>query len=244
MKIAICDDEKSCLDMVIAVADEYKKDRSEKKISFEFFSSSEDLYSAAEKIGGYDVYVLDVIMPFMNGIELGLKLREADYDGKIVYLTSSEEYSLDAFRVKAFDYIIKPIKKDVFYKVMDDLCASVSEKKGKSLIVKTKEKSVKVNYDSILFAEFNKRAVCYHLAGGKCVESTTVRTTFSQAMQELLCDPRFYACGQSLVVNLDHVTEVENSAVNFASGKSVYVGEKLCRKLRDVWAEYLFGQEG
>lgn len=244
MKIAICDDEKSCLDQVLSVAEEYKKDRAQKNISFEVFSSPEDLFCAAQKIGGYDIYILDVIMPFMTGIELGIKLREAEYDGKIIYLTSSEEYSLDAFRVKAFDYIIKPIKKEAFYKTMDEAGAAVSEKKGKSLIVKTKEKSVKVNYDNILFAEFSKRAILYHLVGGKCVESVTVRTTFSQAIQELLCDPRFCACGQSLVVNLDHITEVESSAVVFDSDKSAYVGEKLCRKLREVWSEYLFGQEG
>ena len=83
MRIAICDDEAICLSQVAAVADEYNKD---KGISFDTFSHPEDLLEAAEKIGGYDIYILDVIMPSLNGIELGLKLRDAGYDGKIIYL--------------------------------------------------------------------------------------------------------------------------------------------------------------
>ena len=244
MRIAICDDEASCLAHILAVSEEYKKDRAEKGVRVDTFSHPEDILESAERIGGYDIYILDVIMPGMTGIELGVKLRDAGYDGKIIYLTSSPEYSLDAFRVKAFDYIVKPIVKEVFYKTVDEASASISEKKDKALIVKTKERSVKLKYDSIVYAEFNKRAICYYLVGGKSVESTTVRTAFSQAMSELLQDKRFVACGQSMVVNLDHVTEIENTAVVFGSAYRPFLGEKLCRKLRDVWAEYLFGQEG
>ena len=241
MRIAICDDEAICLSQVAAVADEYNKD---KGISFDTFSHPEDLLEAAEKIGGYDIYILDVIMPSLNGIELGLKLRDAGYDGKIIYLTSSEEYSLDAFRVKAFDYIIKPIRKEAFYKAVDEAVSAISQKKDNTLIVKAKERSDKLTYDSIMYAEFNKRVISYYLVGGRVVESMTVRTTFSQAMADLLADKRFTACGQSMVVNLDHVTEVENTAVVFGTSYRPFLGEKLCRKLRDTWAEYLFGQEG
>lgn len=241
MRIAICDDEAVCLSRVRTVAEEYKKD---KGIGFDAFSHPEDLLEAAEKIGGYDIYILDIVMPSMNGIQLGRALREAGHDGKIIYLTSSEEYSLDAFRVKAFDYLIKPISADAFYKAVDEAVATISEKKDKSLLVKSRERSVKLTYDSIMYAEFNKRAITYYLVGGRTVASMTVRTTFSAAMADLLADRRFAACGQSMVVNLDHVTEVENTAVVFGTTYRAFLGEKNCRKLRDTWAEYLFGQEG
>lgn len=241
MRIAICDDAAICLSQITAVANEYKKDRG---ICFDIFSHPEDLLEAAERIGGYDIYILDVIMPSLNGIELGMELRNAGYDGKIIYLTSSEEYSLDAFRVRAFDYMIKPIDKEAFYKTVDEAVASISEKKDKALIVKAKGRNVKLTYDSIMYIELNKRMITYYLVGGRTVESTTVRTTFSMAMADLLADKRFTACGQSMVVNLDHVTEVENTAVVFDVTYRPFLGEKLCRKLRDTWAEYLFGQEG
>ena len=243
MKIAIIDDDPRCLKEAAAIANEYKAQRSDKNITLDIFSHPEDLLEASYKLGGYDVYILDIIMPDMNGIELGMKLRDAGYDGKIIYLTSSTEYSLDAFRVKAFDYIIKPVSKEAFFKTADEALASIAQKKSKSMIVKTKEKSVKLTYDSIMYAEFNKRAISYYLSGGRVVESVTVRTAFSQAMADLLADKRFAACGQSMVVNLDHITEVENTAVVFGEAYRPFLGEKLCRKLRDAWVTYLFDQE-
>lgn len=244
MRLAICDDESVCLSLVTTIAEEYIKEHSHHGIVMESFSDPEDLLEASEKNGGFDIYILDVIMPGMTGIELGKSLREHGYDGKIIYLTSSEEYSLDAFRVKAYDYIIKPICKESFNKIVDEVIAAISEKKDKAMIVKTKERSVKLKYDSIMYAEFNKRIICYFLAGGKTVETLTVRTSFSQAVSELLADKRFTICGQSMIVNLDHITEIENNAVVFGNTYRPFLGEKLCRKLRDTWAEYLFDQEG
>lgn len=243
MRIAICDDESLCLAQALDAAEQYASSHTERSFVFEPFSHPDDLMEAAERIGGYDIYILDIIMPGMNGIELGAKLREAGYDGKIIYLTSSEDYYPDAFRVRAFDYLIKPVCAEPFAKAMDEAAALISEKKDKFLLVKTKDRSIKLTYDSIMYVELSKRAACYYLVGGRVVESTTLRTTFAEAMAEPLADRRFTACGQSMVVNLDHVTEVENDAVVFGSTYRPFLGEKLCRKLRSIWSAYLFEGE-
>ena len=91
MRIAICDDEPVCLGQAVSVAEECIKDRKDKKLTLHTFSASDDLFEQAEKTGGFDIYVLDVVMPGMNGIKLGKKLRDAGHNGKIIYLTSSEE---------------------------------------------------------------------------------------------------------------------------------------------------------
>lgn len=244
MRIAICDDEQFCLSQVGAVINEYEKEQSERNVVFEMFSHPEDLLEAAEKIGGYDIYILDIIMPSLNGIELGIKLRDAGYNGKIIYLTSSEEHSLDAFRVKAFDYIIKPITFETFTKAVNEAIATIAEKKDKMLIVKSKGRTVKISYDSIMYAELGKRTVCYRLTNGRTVESVTLRTTFAEATADLTNDKRFVLSGQSMAVNLDHITEIENDSVVFRSTYRAFLGEKNCRKLRSIWSKYLFDDEG
>lgn len=243
MTIAIVDDEPLCLEQISTVVKEYAQKRTSRKIVLHIFSHPEDLVESAYKLGGYDIYILDVIMPDMDGIELGRKLRESNYDGKIVYLTSSADYAVDSFRVKAFDYILKPLRKEDVFKTMDEAIASVSDKKDKALLIKTKEKSVKLYFNSIMYAEFTNRAITYYLLDGHTVKSTTVRTSFSQAMSEILADKRFTICGQSMVVNLDHVTEVENDAILFGNTYKAPLGEKNCRKLRNIWSDYLFNSE-
>lgn len=238
MKIAICDDEKKCLENALSAAEKYSKQR--KSIDIEAFSHAEDLISACEKTGGYDIYILDVVMPDMNGIQLGEKLRELDLDGKIIYLTSSEEYSLDAFKVKAFDYLVKPINDEVFFKAIDDAAEQIAEKKDKHILVKAKERSIKLTYDSIMYAELTKRSIYYYLTKGKTVESVTLRMPFTEACAKLLDDRRFFMCSQSVLVNLDHITEVESDAVIFDDTYKLFLSEKICRKLRSAWTEFLF----
>lgn len=240
MKIAICDDEVRCLDQVLAVANEYVKDRKDRVLSITHFSHPEDLLESAEKIGGYDFYILDIIMPHMNGIQLGVKLRDNGYDGKIIYLTSSEEYALDSFRARAFDYIIKPIKKDVFYKVMDEAIIATAAKKDKTIVVKTKTVSMKLNYEQILYVELNKRVLVFHMKGGKEVESILLRTTFSEAVAELIADKRFAQCGASMLLNMNRIEGLENEIVSFDDDSRVHMSKKNCRELRVLWTRYLF----
>lgn len=243
MRIAICDDQASCLEQTVRAAEQYAALHPERNLVFTSFSYPDDLIEATEKIGGFDVYILDIVMPGMNGISLGLKLRNGGYDGKIIYLTSSEDYSLDAFRVKAFDYILKPITEEAFNKVLDEALAQIALKKERYLLVKTKDRSIRIAYDSILYATLNRRTIIYHLTGGRTVESTSLRSTFSEATADLLMDRRFQLCSVSMAVNFDHITEIENEAIIFGREGRVFLGEKYCRKLRTEWSKYLFDEE-
>lgn len=244
MKIAICDDEALCRAEVLAMTQEYSEQHTGQHIEFAAFSHAEDLLEAAKKIGGFDAYLLDIVMPFMNGIELGVELRKRGYDGKIIYLTSSEEYAIDSFRAKPFQYILKPFEKAALWATLDEALESVFAQKHRSIIVRTQESSIKLNLDNILWAELNRRTVVYHLNGGKTVESVQIRTPFPEAVQELTKDSRFILCGASMVVNLQHITAVENEALIFKNTFRAWLGKKACREVRSVWYDYTFDGEG
>lgn len=243
MRIAICDDETVCTEQVKSAAERYSARRAGCHLELDAFNHPDDLLEATEKIGGYDIYILDVVMPETNGIELGAKLRAEGYDGKIIYLTSSSEYSLDAFKVRAFDYLIKPINEQLFFNAIDEAAALISRKKDKFILVKTKDRSIKLSFDSIMYAELNHRMVTYYLAGGRTVETISLRGSFTDAVAELLEDNRFNLCSVGMVVNLDHITAIESDAVVFGSTYHPFLGEKHCRKLRGAWSEHLFNGE-
>ncbi|MFF0827714.1 response regulator [Brevibacillus sp. NPDC003359] len=68
-----------------------------------------------------DVAFLDVEMPKMNGLELGAKMNELSEHTKIVFTTAYKKYALDAFKVYAFDYILKPVTPAAIERVTDRL---------------------------------------------------------------------------------------------------------------------------
>jgi len=243
MRIAICDDEAPSRAATLDIAHDYSEERKDKSIVFEAFSSPEALLDAVREKGGFDVYVLDIVMPGMNGIKLGQVLRSEGHEGKIIYLTSSDEHALDSFRVRAFDYVLKPITKEVFYSFMDEALSSINVKRDKVLLVKTKEDTARISFDSILYAELKGRAVVYHLKEGRTVISTTLRIPFTEAVGELLSDKRFALCGASMAANLGRITSVETEGIVFDGTESVFLGKKACRELRSVWSNYWINSE-
>jgi len=63
IRIAICDEESFCRDQVMTAAARYAAEYPEKNLVFTPFSYPDDLIEAAEKGGGYDIYILDMLCP-------------------------------------------------------------------------------------------------------------------------------------------------------------------------------------
>ena len=244
MKIAICDDEAICRSQLFDMVEDYREARKDRELTFEMYSEPTALLQAIYQGSHYDIYLLDIVMPKINGIQLAQNLRDAGVDNKIIYLTTSTEYALDSFRVRAFDYLLKPIEKDLLYKTLDDAINSIQIKTDKCTIIKTRDGSARVAFDSISYAELSGRALIYHLNNGSLVESTTIRCSFTEAISDLLTDSRFIQCGASMVFNLHHITSVENEGVLFADIRRVYLNKKLCRELRIAWTTYWISREG
>ena len=243
MKIAICDDELCYRKQFLSYLDEYMLKNPNNQLEYSLFSNAQQLLDSTLLSKNFDVYLLDVIMPGMNGIELGLKLREKKLNGKIIYLTSSAEYAVDSYKVKAFQYLLKPVKKEELFAVLDELFSARALAKNNILIIKTKENSVKVNISDILYVESGKRKLLYHMKNGHIIETMTLRTSFQEAVQALLRTSNFVLCGASMVANLHHITMVGQEDLLFLDTYKVYLSKKMCREVRSAWCDYWFNEE-
>ncbi|MBB6673576.1 response regulator [Cohnella nanjingensis] len=68
-----------------------------------------------------EVAFLDVEMPKMGGIELADKLKEVDEELQVVFTTAYPGYAVDAFRVHAVDYLLKPVAPEDLERVVPRL---------------------------------------------------------------------------------------------------------------------------
>lgn len=243
MKIAICDDELSYREHLLELLTEYSKQNPSIKFNFQLFSDPHELYETALQTAGYDIYFLDILMPNMNGIILGQKLREANFSGKIIYLTSSKEYALDSYQVKAWDYLLKPVDKEALFSVLDELFRLATEQDSQFLIIKTTENSVKLFFQDIMYVELIKRKLHFHLTNGTIVESTSIRTSFNEAIHHLLSDSRFILCSAGIAANMQHITMVGHDSVLFKENYQLYLPKKGCREVRSAWYDYCFNGE-
>ena len=146
LDLALCDDEAEQLDIVGRLLRDYVQARPELAIRLSVFSSGRDLLAAEEEGARFDICVLDVVMPELSGIELGIELRERGSASAIIYLTIYPEYAVDSYAAKAFYYLVKPPEPERLYQVLDqavfirnghvilhDSTDNIREREGKSV---------------------------------------------------------------------------------------------------------------
>lgn len=238
MRIAICDDDELSRSMLISHLNRYIAAHAEQEISYTAFAGSDELIFSLDTQNDFDVYILDILMPGTNGIDIGITLRRRNYDGIIIFLTSTQNYAVDSYDAKASAYLLKPIEQSKLFSVLEAAYAATIAKAKDSIIIKTKSGHIRLPMDNILYAETCRRVIVYHLLTGETQESTTLRVPFAQAMQTLLADNRFSLCAQGLVVNLSHITQIANDEVLFTGQQRAYFNKKTCIALRSLWTEY------
>jgi len=89
----------------------------------EAFTDAASLLTARETGTAFDAYLLDILMPGMNGMELARTLRATQPKAPIAFLTTSKDYALEAFSLDASHYIEKPLAKERLETVLDRLLA-------------------------------------------------------------------------------------------------------------------------
>lgn len=244
LKIALCDDDAEQRALTGQLLEEYMKNRPALSARLSVFSSGQEVLFAVEASGGFDLYVLDIVMPELSGIELGIRLRELGSSGAIIYLTVSPEYAVDSYAARAFYYLMKPVAPEDLYQVLDQAVSALERRKSSCVTVKTRDGISLARLDDILYAELSNRTVRYHLAGGTWIDSITIRHSFQDEIAPLLADPRFFQCGASFVVNLFYVTAVEKGLLRIDGGKCVPLSRGLAAQARLRWGDYWLGQAG
>lgn len=82
--------------------------------SVDVVAEAASVREAIEKLKEYqcDVMFLDINMPEANGLQLANALQHLRYPPAVVFVTAYSEFALDAFKVNAIDYLVKPVESD------------------------------------------------------------------------------------------------------------------------------------
>jgi len=244
IKLALCDDEAEQRAVIGGLLREYAAAHPDLAVKLAVFSSGEELLAAADECGGFDLYVLDIVMPRLSGIDLGVRLRELYSGGVIIYLTISPEYAVDSYAARAFQYLMKPVEPERLFQELDQAAVLLERQKAACVTVRAKEGLRLVRLDEIVYVELLGRSMRYHLSDGTCLDSVTVRSSFQEEAAPLLADSRFFLCGASFVVDLFYVTAVEKGCLRMDGGARVPLSRGLAAQAKRRWSDYWLGSPG
>lgn len=242
LRIAICDDEEQQLKQMVALLEAYLQSRTELKGQLETFLSGDALLERTEQSRGFDIYILDILMPELNGIETGHRLRALGMGGEIVYLTSSNDFAADSYDVRAFFYLLKPVDRKKLFHVMDGAVKTLNRRRSSAIVVNTPDGPRRILLERIRYVERIGRRMRYHCTDG-VVDSQTIRASFRETTAPLLVDPRFCLCGASYVLNFQHVVGVNGQIAMLDDEQTVDLPRTAAMDFKLAWGNYWLGKD-
>lgn len=236
MNILICDDNKDIVvqeEFVVEDAMSAIKKHGNIRI---FTSAKACLEAVKENQKTYGIVFLDIEMPYISGLELGKKIKEINPMIQVVFVTSFEKYSLSAYEVHPFHYIVKPLKTE---KVKEILLSLIEYEKNVGAAVNGPKIQVEINRDiisipaeAIYFIEKEKN-ICNIVTGSKEYQVYISLKELEEQIAKLNAE-ELYRCHQSFIVNLKYVQRYEGSEFILENGSIVPVsrGKKTEAKRR------------
>ena len=107
LNIAICDDDTNDIAIMKKNILQYTIETDNNIVVSSYFSASDILSDYKNHL--YQIVLLDIEMPDINGMELARQLRDMDDDLLIIFTTSYPEYMHESFEVQPFQFITKPV---------------------------------------------------------------------------------------------------------------------------------------
>ena len=203
----------------------------------EAFSSGSALLARAKAGGDFSLYVLDILMPELSGIDTGRRLRALGAGGEIIYLTSSNEFAADSYDTRAFFYLLKPVDAHKLFQVLDGAVEKLRRRRSSAVVVNTAGGPRRILLENVRYAERVGHCVRYYCTDGT-VDSLSIRSPFREAAAPLLADRRFRLCGASFVLNFQHVTGVSGQTALLDSGQTVALPRTAAMEFKKAWGRY------
>lgn len=230
---AVCDDDKSSAEVLRNVINEYPT-----KLNCDIFYDPISLLSVIHSEKKFDLYILDIIMPELSGVELAREIRKADDNCVIIFLTSSDEFHKDAFGVEALQYLDKPVSREMLFHALDRTLRYIGEKSEEVLPVQTKEGIHALHIDQIVYVESFRHILTFHLSDGSSVE--TLDSSLSlEKLSEKLQFPSFCAPYRGFIVNLSFVDCLRKLQLSMTTGAVIPIPQKQFSRVRQQYSDYL-----
>lgn len=235
MQLAVCDDNVDELSNMIQLISLY---RTSKNFNCEYvvFANGFDLISALEKGSRFDIYCLDIIMPGFMGIEVAKEIRGFDKTAPILFITSSPEFAIESYSVKAVNYILKPISKEKLFHTFDELLEQLKAKKEEaSIIIKSNTGIQNILISNLVFAEVIGRNVFYHLCSGRVIECTESFSPVCGILQKYGC---FLKPHRSYLVNMKYVDTIDQHQITLQTLSSIPIAQGKAKEIKKQYLNY------
>ncbi len=238
LKIAICDDNVQELSRISGLLNQYKAEKNA-VLKYDAFGAAIELLEAMKR-QAYDVLILDVLMPGMDGLAAAHEIRGFDSAIKIIFLTSSPDFAVESYAVNAHYYLLKPATTDKLFPILDRIFLE-NNKKSDFLNIMQPSGLIRLHPGRIEFLEVCGKRLMFYFDDGSVRE---IRGSISAFEDKLLCRDNFIKVHRSFIVNMENIQSLNIRDITTYTGKSVPVSRLLYNQVKESYMNFLFLVKG
>lgn len=185
-----------------------------------------------------DIIFLDIQMPDIDGMKAAKKIREVDSTVMLIFTTALTQYAIAGYEVQAFDYILKPLKADVFDVKLDRALRVLNYSHEEEWIdVSTKTETRRIPVNRITYIEVDNHDILIH------TEQEVIRHWGSlKEYEQKLAPLHFARCNSCYLVNMKYVSTIKSDTVLVAKDE-LTVSRSKRKEFLVAFAKYKGGSQ-
>lgn len=197
-------------------------------VSITTYMSGEE-YFASNSSHASDLFFLDIQLSGMNGMDIAKRLRNNDYTGEIIFLTSFREYVFDGYQVHALNYLLKPPAIPLLYSCLNEVAESL---KTNFYVFRYKQEIIQIEYRDIL-------CLSSFLHSIDIITREEHFAQYASLNAVLSCLPKqFVRVHRSHIVNMAHIHKISGNTITLSNRTTVPIGRQYVNDVRNAFTEY------
>lgn len=229
--IAVCDDDRTDKEEIAKMTEEVcMEEHIHPKIVC--FESAKELLEEIKKGGRFDLLLIDVMMPKLDGMELARRLRSQKEGTSIVFISNNREMALQGYEVSAVRYLEKPLKKERLKEAV--VYCYGHRREDKELLFVVSGVIRKVQVSDIRYLEIIGRKTRMVLEE----RTWDIKLSFDE-LEKRLSGWGFIRCHKSFLVNCRFIHAFSTSTIELADGKQIPVSKHRIKEVRKAFFDYM-----
>lgn len=231
IRVAICEDER---EIQLLIEDYIKEILKSINVEYEIqkYNSGEELLECNLK--NIDILLLDIQMGQLNGMDTARKIREVDNKMEIIFITSLIDYIQEGYEVRAYRYLLKPIKLEELEKHVLTCIKEIEKNKNHYILIKNKSNTYKIYSNEIKYIEVQKKDMRIHTIN----KTFDVKYSLEKIEKDLNSD-EFVRCHKSFIINLNYVENIKLNTAILESGEEVSVSRYRYKDVKERFLKFL-----